>query len=506
MALGKRYRTVGMRPTIALIAVTERPSHRLMTVGVSGCLLALIVGVLGATHYGVLVAAGFVGLSFSGLAAVLYLKDPVLALIALWLFEVFNAPVSAAFGYFSTTGEAIRQGDEVLVLFFAGLTIWRTLRTTVRMPALRFVLPGLGIGLCGLLGAIIHGVPVNVTLTGALLGLKFWIMVVLTLLLPWTSRDLGRVYGALTKVGVIVAALGIADYLTHGAVSRALHTSDYGIRQGGYRSEAVHSVFPNPGEYSLFMSLLFAVAFARFTKKYGKSDLLLALLFAGSVMLSLRLKGFLSLAAVVGVVACVQAAASGPRAVGVLLVGVVLVASAYGLEKNVLTKQISTYASSETSARSRLYSTGEQIASEDFPLGVGFGRFASYPSRLYYSPVYYQYKLSRVYGLSRTYPDFIDDTSWPSVIGETGYGGFAIYIVGFLVLILTCFRLLRKASSETRWVPLAGLCSIAVLLVDSLGDPTLFEWLSATMFAMILGPMLIAVRPMSKREADEETG
>jgi hypothetical protein len=479
-------------------------TDKLIAVGVSGCMLSLFVGVIAATRYGVLVGSAIVGLAFIGVAIAVYVRDPILALIGLWLFEVFNAPVSAVFGYFSTTGEAIRQGDEVLVLFFAGLTLWRTLQTTMQVPPLRFVLPGVGVALFGLLGAIVHGVPLNVTMTGGLLGLKFWIMVVVTLLLPWTSKDVERVYKTFMIVGVVVAVIGLADYLTHGAVSRALHTSDYGVRTGGYRSEAVHSVFPNPGEYSLFMSLLFAVAFARFTKKYTRGDLLLALLFAGSVMLSLRLKGFLSLAAVVAVVAFVQAAASGPRAITVLLIGSLLMAGAYGLEKNVLTKQISTYTSSETSARSRLYSTGEQIAAEDFPFGVGFGRFASYPSRLYYSPVYYQYKLSTVWGLSPTYPNFIDDTSWPSVIGETGYGGFAVYIVGLLVLILASFRTLRTATSETRWIPLAVLCAIAVLLVDSLGDPTLFEWISATMFAMILGPMLIVVRPRSQSVSDED--
>lgn len=439
---------MSMRPQAAHPATRDRSTHVLIAVGMSGCMLALVVGGLAATHYGVLVGSAIIGLAFFVVAIIAYTRDPVLALIGLWLFELFNAPVSAAFGYFSNTGGAIRQGDEVLVLLFVFLTIFQTLRTTVRMPPFRFIFPGIGVAFFGFLGAIIHGVPLKVTMVGALLGLKLWIMLGVTLLLPWKPRDVARVYSTITIVGIVVAVLGLGDYLTHGAVSRALHTTDLTVHEGSYRSEAVHSIFPTAGEYSLFMSLLFGLTFAHYTKNYSKADLMLALLFAGSVILSLKLKGFLSLAVVVAIVGLVQGATNSRRAMTALLVGSLLVVGAYSVEKNVITKQFSIYTSSETSARARLYTTGEQIAADNFPLGVGFGRFASYASRLYYSPVYYEYGLSRVYGLSPTYPKFIDDTSWPSVIGESGYGGAVVYVIGLIVLIFAAVGRLRTATAE----------------------------------------------------------
>lgn len=484
----------GMRTSNAVTPARTHPPSRHVGIGLLGCAAALVLGATATTHYGVLVGGAMVGVGLFGFAAVTYMKDPVLALIGLWLFEVFNAPFSATFGYLSATGQAIRQGDEVLVLLFVAFTIWRVLRTSTRLPPLRFVLPGLGVGLFGLLGVIVHDVPLTVALVGTLLGLKLWIMLVVTLVLPWESRDLKRVYDTVIVVSVAVAVLGLVDFVTHGAVSRTLHTSNYNIREGTYRSGAVHSIFPNPGEYSLYMSMLFALTFSRFTQKYNKHDLILALLFAGSVMLSLRLKGFLSIAVVVVIIGVVQGAGNSRRAVAAFLVGVLLVAGAYVAEGSVITTQFSAYTSTETSARSRLYSTGTQIADENFPIGVGFGRFASYPSRLYYSPVYYQYKLARVYGLSPSYPLFIDDTSWPSVIGETGYGGLIFYGVGLIALMLATIRLLRRASAELRWLPLAGLCTTAVVLVDSLGEADIFAWLATTMLAMIIGPMFILLR------------
>jgi hypothetical protein len=468
-------------------------------VGAVGCLIAVMVGVLSATRYGVLVGSTLFGLAFLGIAVKTYLKDPVLALIWLWLLEVLNAPLSATFGYFSSTGKAIRQGDEVLVLLFVGLTIWRIMRTNAPMPALRFVVPGVAIALFGIVGAIVQGVPLSVGATGALLGLKLWVMVVVALMLPWKRGDVDRVYSVMTKTGLAVAAVGLVDFATHGAVSRALHTSNYNVAGGaGYRAEAVHSIFPSPGEYSLFMSLLFAFAFARFVSSARKADLILALVFAGSVLLSLRLKGVLSLVAVVVVVGVVYGATGGRRAIIGLVIGSLLVAVAFSVEGSVISKQLSTYGSSGTTARARLYSTGWQIADEDFPLGVGFGRFASYPSRTSYSPVYYQYKLSTVYGLSPKYTNFIDDTSWPSVIGETGYGGFVAYVLGLLIIAIAMIRRVRSAAADVTWVPLAALCALTVLVADSLGEASLFSWLATATVAMIFGPMMIATKSTSR--------
>jgi hypothetical protein len=477
-----------------MVATRRRSSQKLIVTGVAGCVLALGLGRLAVTHYGVDAAGAIIGLAFLGAAVATYMRDPILALIGLWLFVVFDAPISAVFGYNSATGQAIRQGDEVLVLLFVLLAIRRALLTNIKLPPARFIIPAVGVAACGVLGGIIHDVPVSITGVGALLGLKLWIMIGTTLLLRWTPDDLLRVYKTLITVGLVVAGLGLLDYLTHGAVSRVLHTSNYNVREGGYRSDAVHSIFPTPGEYSLFMSLLFAISFSRFANQLRRSDLVIALLFAASVMLSLRLKGILSLAAVIVIVGIAQGAINSRRSVAALLLGVLVAAGAYSVEGSVITKQVSTYTSSESSTRARLYAAGWEIADANFPLGVGFGRYASYPSRTSYSPVYYQYRLNGVYGLSPRYPDFIDDTSWPSVIGETGYGGFMFYVVGLLLVAAAIVGRLKIVPDALRWAPLAALCALVALLVDSLGDPTLFSWLGATTFAMILGPAMVMVR------------
>jgi hypothetical protein len=503
---GRRYSTSRLLPRL------DRSGAGLLSIGVLGCLLSLGVGAAAATSHANLVAGALIGLMFCGGVIALYLRDPISALIGFWLIVVFNAPISAAVGYSSSAGEAVRQSNEILILLLLALTVWQTLRTNMRISSLWFILPGIGVALFGLLGAAIHGVPSTVAFVGTLLGLKLWIMIGITLMIPWKPDDLMRVYTVLTRVGVLVAVLGLADYLTHAAVSRALGTSIYRFSSEGFRGEAVHSIFPHPGVYSLFMSLLFALTFARFASKRNMSDLMLALLFAGSIMLSLRLKGFLSLAAVMLIVAVFQALTNHRGAIAVLLVGVLLLVGVYSLEGSVITKQVSTYTSSETTTRARLYTTGKRIATDNFPLGAGFGRFASYASRLYYSPVYQQYELNSVWGLSRAYPKFIDDTSWPSVMGETGYGGLVFYLIGIILIILAIVRRLRTAPTAMRWAPLATLCAIAAFLVDSLGEATLFDWVGVVTLTMILGPTLIATRDFvlssdesARLEEDQQT-
>lgn len=452
---------------------------------------ALLIGVSAATGHGPMVGLAVAGLVFGGIALSVHASDPRRAFIGLWLVIVSISPLSAVVGYQSATGEAIRQLGTLLVCGFVALTLRRTALSDSPLPPLRYLATAAGVAAFGLASSIAHGVPLSTTLVGAVLGLKLWILVIVTLMLPWKAADGDRVYKVVMVVGVLVAALGLVDYVTHGAVSTVFHTSNYNVAAGAYRSDAVHSIFPTPGEFSLFMSLLFALSFVRFTSKARAQDLLLAALFATSIILSLRLKGFLSLAVVIAIVGLVQGATSGRRAVIALLLGALLIGGGYYFERGVIEKQVDTYTSTENTARSRLYSTGEKIAATNFPIGVGFGRYASYPSRTSYSPVYRQYRLNDVYGLSPEYPAFIDDTSWPSVMGETGYGGFAIYIAGLIALMVALARRIRRAG-RTQWLPLAALCALAAILVDSLGNPTLFSWLATATFALILGPALCA--------------
>lgn len=85
---------------------------------------------------------------------------------------------------------------------------------------------------------------------------------------------------------------------------------------------------------------------------------------------------------------------------------------------------------SESFARPALYQ-GALLTLRDFiPLGPGFGSYACYASSIYYSPLYYEYGLDRVQGLSESNGNFISDTYFPQ-LAQFGILGIAFFFVFF---------------------------------------------------------------------------
>lgn len=79
-------------------------------------------------------------------------------------------------------------------------------------------------------------------------------------------------------------------------------------------------------------------------------------------------------------------------------------------------------------ARPALYIIGLNIMSDYFPLGTGFSSFASSLSGENYSPVYAQYGINYVDGLSVENYSYMADVFWPYIYGQFGILGFIIYI------------------------------------------------------------------------------
>lgn len=88
-----------------------------------------------------------------------------------------------------------------------------------------------------------------------------------------------------------------------------------------------------------------------------------------------------------------------------------------------------------TSARLALHIVCLQIATDFFPLGSGFGTFASFLSGKYYSNIYTMYGLSSIQGLKFDEYNYASDTFWPWVVGQFGFIGGFIYIKMMLKFI-----------------------------------------------------------------------
>ncbi len=120
------------------------------------------------------------------------------------------------------------------------------------------------------------------------------------------------------------------------------------------------------------------------------------------------------------------------------------------------------------SARSALTQTSIQIAQDYFPIGTGFGTFASNVAGEYYSPVYHMYGLNNVYGLSESNMLFGSDTFWPIIIGQSGVIGTVCYVYVLVVL----FQRVLKTKNVDIYAYSSGIFIFAYLMISSTSEPT----------------------------------
>ena len=89
-----------------------------------------------------------------------------------------------------------------------------------------------------------------------------------------------------------------------------------------------------------------------------------------------------------------------------------------------------------TAARPALYLVGLRIVRDFFPIGSGFGTFASSLSGEYYSSLYGNYGISGVMGLTQTDYSYMADVFWPYIYGQLGVLG----LVGYALLLVLMLR------------------------------------------------------------------
>lgn len=130
------------------------------------------------------------------------------------------------------------------------------------------------------------------------------------------------------------------------------------------------------------------------------------------------------------------------------------------------------------SARSVLTLTSFKIMKDYFPIGTGFGTYASHAAGLNYSPVYSLYGFENIWEVSHLNPSaFLDDTFWPIIIGQTGFLGTLSYI-GILVSILyRCF----KTKKVDLYLFTSSIFVMSYLFISSTAEPIFNNSISVPM-------------------------
>ena len=108
-------------------------------------------------------------------------------------------------------------------------------------------------------------------------------------------------------------------------------------------------------------------------------------------------------------------------------------------------------------ARLALYYYSLDVFRDFIPFGSGFASYATFASGEYYSPLYSQYGIDMIWGLSKDYHPFVTDTYYPA-LAEFG-------IVGVVLFFSFWFSILMKIIKWQTKVPDMKSFSMALIIV-----------------------------------------
>lgn len=423
----------------------------------------------------------------------LFLRQPKRALWGcVYFFIVQDALVAAVGGRDTIVGAGLQNADEAIL---AGLLV-----TTVgvcavarRLPRFRAWIGWYAIFVvAGSASVLSSTAGFSALLIGMFLVSKGFVFAFVVDQLEWTPEDAKRVVKGLFVCMLVVAAFAIPDLIAPEAFRRGIGFDPMVDYRSGLPS--VVSLAGHPGGYGWLMAvgallaigLIFGSPDARWNRLF--------ILFVVASAVSMRRKPLLGLIGAFILVAPTLARAMSARRLARigLLVGTLAIPIAILLGP-LVAEGARAYIGVEAltvQARTALYGGSLILARDHFPLGSGLGTYGSYGSVTSYSPIYYQFGFNLIYGMSPAYPNFIQDTFWPQILGETGILGVVGYGGALLSMLVAAWKAARTASGSTARAVAIGATLVGVeTLLESSASPT---YSIATCGCISLGLLTIA--------------
>lgn len=154
------------------------------------------------------------------------------------------------------------------------------------------------------------------------------------------------------------------------------------------------------------------------------------------------------------------------------------------------------YTNVRESIRLRLTEDSVKLANKYFPMGTGFGSFASSMAAQHYSKLYVNLGYLRIWGMGRR-SRYLSDTFWPIVIGQTGWFGTAAFSLAIIQLLI---YILKSAKKDVVffWV---AISIVLYDLISSLAAPAFFY--PAAMAPYMLLGMMVSIYEFPKVEETE---
>lgn len=326
----------------------------------------------------------------------------------------------------------------------------------------------------GALSGYLNQVPVLISLQGAFLLLKGLLYLFVIMNISFTQHDLKRYVKWVQNVSLVIVLFAGVEIVLGEKYRTFLHIDYEDAVQRGHINSLV-SLFVHPGLYGWFMVYAGIFALAAFVVMKEKRYLLTTLLFFCFALLSFRFKvmlGILAIFLVLYLMRGVKKSLSHLLPLLLLSAAGFLIAGQYAIDLTTSTVDSYITADIQDSARKALYVVAYEIGVENFPVGEGFGRYGGFISKENYSPVYHEYGIDTIYGLTEDFPSFMTDTYWPNIAGELGFSGMAIVLGLYVYLSIKLLRQYAAAPTAIQkiFVLFAGLVMIQAL-IESLGEP-----------------------------------
>ena len=450
-----------------------------------------------------LVALGTIALAAACLAVIgvlvgrrVYRSHPTELVLIAWTVTIFSHAIASEFGRTSSLGGLVKQVDEPFTILLLAVTILER-----RRPAARWlvIVPALGFLCAGLASNILQATPPLAAIVGGWSGIKIWVLLYITTSLPWRKRDFELLSRWITVVVVAVLSIAVVEL-----VAPALHQSLIPVQSAyseiRFGRKGLQAVFTHPDHFGSFAGLFGTWFLARFVSTGNRRHLALGLASIVIGLFALVFKMILGIAAALSVL-CLSATRLFVRRLGVAVLALVcFLAVSGGMLANLTTQQLDRYLFSDNvTVRQQLYDTGRSITVDQFPFGVGLGQFGSGASTTFDSPVYEEYGLTRD-GLTQESPGVRHDTTWPTVMGETGVVGLIFFFGGLVYLGFRLFQYSRAPDRRRNEMALAALAALTYVMVESVARPSFFNSISALSLAIIVGgPLEVGTRRRALR-------
>ncbi len=261
--------------------------------------------------------------------------------------------------------------------------------------------------------------------------------------------------------------------------SAGLHKGTALISEGVYISRGA-GIYAHPGQMGIFAGSFTIILFYKQLKTkgllYNKNAAWLAMSFMALILTFSRLE---AAATIIGLLAAYLFVFKGQNrlfrfAIWFCLVSV-LTFAIYPSIMFIYANSVGDGFVFSSDPRIVFFVKGVEIANDYFPLGSGMGTFGGYVAAIYDSPLYIHYGFQEYYWYRQG--NFLADTFWPHILGESGYLGLFCYTMSLLVIVRIAIKQAKRTSVH-RAIPMTVISTMFLIGLNSMASPDLVSTLS----------------------------